>query len=365
MTHSARGERAKQSSLGPIEDRGSLIDFLSTILLYRWVVLAVVIPIIAVAGIVAILQERTYTSQSSFISQAQSSTSNISGLASQLGLTLPQGGASENPAFAADLVKSRTILEAAALSEYPVDVNGRAAKKSLLEIYNISGGSSQSRTDRGVKRLVRDVTVSLNQRTGLVSVGVVAPSATLAQAINQRVLDLLNDFNLHNRQSQARTERVFTERRLAEVATDLRAAEDRLEGFLQANRNYRSSPTLNFQYDRLERSVSDQQTLHATLLQAFERAKIDEVRDTPVITVVDVPSLPARPNSRAIVLIKTLFWVMLGLAIGIGLAFVRARLSRQRRHGSAEFRELERLAGELKRELLWPFGRIKRLFVRA
>jgi uncharacterized protein involved in exopolysaccharide biosynthesis len=34
------------------------------------------------------------------------------------------------------------------------------------------------------------------------------------------------------------------------------------------------------------------------LAQAYEQARIEEVRDTPVITVIEAPMLPARPDPR-------------------------------------------------------------------
>ena len=85
---------------------------------------------------------------------------------------------------------------------------------------------------------------------------------------------------------------------MGEVRRDLQEAENRLAGFLKVNRDYQNAPDLRFQYDRLNREVSIQQQLFVSLAQSFEQAKIDEVRDTPVISVVEAPEVPARPDSR-------------------------------------------------------------------
>ena len=133
------------------------------------------------------------------------------------------------------------------------------------------------------------------QKTGVVELEVTAGNPGLAQEINQRLIDLVNEFNLRTRQSQAANERAFTERRLEEVRQELRATEDGLQSFLQRNRDYTNSPALTFQVERLQREVSMRQEVFTTLAQEFQQAKIEEVRDTPVITVVEAPSLRSVP----------------------------------------------------------------------
>ncbi len=44
-----------------------------------------------------------------------------------------------------------------------------------------------------------------------------------------------------------------------------------------------------FEHDRLERPVSMRQELVTAMAQAYEQARVDEVRNTPVITVIDQP----------------------------------------------------------------------------
>ncbi|HEX5635067.1 MAG TPA: hypothetical protein VFX50_17610, partial [Gemmatimonadales bacterium] len=51
-----------------------------------------------------------------------------------------------------------------------------------------------------------------------------------------------------------------------------------------------------------------------SLRQAYEQARLEEVRDTPTITVVEDALLPARPDSRKLV-------QKLALALAVGLLF--------------------------------------------
>jgi len=89
------------------------------------------------------------------------------------------------------------------------------------------------------------------------------------------------------RQSQAAAERGFTEERMAEAQEELRAAENELQRFLQNNRQFQNSPELVFQHDRLQRRVAMRQQVYTSLVQSYEQARIDEVPNTPVITVVE------------------------------------------------------------------------------
>ena len=109
---------------------------------------------------------------------------------------------------------------------------------------------------------------------------------------------MVSHFNLLTRQTRAGAERRFVEARLQEAADSLRLVENRHKAFLQANRDFRNSPQLKFENDRLERDVQFQQQLYTSLAQSFEQARIDEVRNTPVITVLEPPDLPASPDPR-------------------------------------------------------------------
>ena len=94
-----------------------------------------------------------------------------------------------------------------------------------------------------------------------------------------------------------------------------------MQEFLQANRRFEDSPELTFQRERLQREISRQQQVYTALAQSFEQARIAEVRDTPVITVLQSPFLPPGPDDRSLLLAVALGVVLGGMA-GVVLAFV-------------------------------------------
>jgi uncharacterized protein involved in exopolysaccharide biosynthesis len=285
-----------------------------------------------------VLRSPSYGAISSFAVLSGPAPSEFSGLASRFGLSIPQG-TGQSPSFYVELLKSHAILGAVVDTRYTLSPDLGVPGGSLIDIYRIRGKTAALRREAAIRHLAQSVSEVASIRTGLVTVTVTAKSATLAQQINQRLLDLVNDFNLKTRQSQAAAERRFTEKRLAEVQQELRQAEDRVQSFLQHNRDYRNSPELLFRYDRLVREVARLQQVYTTLSDAFERAKIEEVRDTPVITVVESPVLPVRPVPRGLVP-KGLLGLMAGALLGSLLAFSREALQSTDTKEAATFAEL-------------------------
>jgi uncharacterized protein involved in exopolysaccharide biosynthesis len=115
---------------------------------------------------------------------------------------------------------------------------------------------------------------------------------------------------------------------MVSVERELHEAEDSLASFLRENRRFESSPELQFERDRRARRVSMQQEVYTSLAQALEQSKINEVRNTPVITILDSPFRPVRPDSKYL-------WlrVVLGILIGAGIAGVATVGREARRRG--------------------------------
>lgn len=300
-----------------------------------------------------LLRPRTYVSDASFSLQSSDSHRG-SGIAAQFGLTLPSSDGSQSPAYYVELLDSREILTAAAASQYSYKTDGRKVTGTLPQLYDIDDRDSAVKYDRAVRRLRAAITSDKSRETGIVDVSVSAQSPELAQQLLTRLLQLLNEFNLKTRQSQAANERRFIEQRMAEIGVDLRAAEDRLQNFLQRNRGgYASIPELSFEHDRLSREVGLRQQVYTSLAQNYEQARIDEVRDTPALTVIESPSLPVRPAPRGLVR-RVFVALLIGLLLGTLPLLLRVLLTARRRSMDEEVEEFRRLKGELR---LWRSGR--------
>jgi hypothetical protein len=183
------------------------------------------------------------------------------------------------------------------------------------------------------------VSVSVARTTGVVEVGVSSKWRSVSLAIARALIDHVNDYNRRTRQQQASSERKFVESRLTVANSDLREAEGRLEQFEQSNRDYARSPSLSLQRDRLSRDVLLRQQVYTSLNQAYEDARIREVRDTPVISMFEEPYVPTHPDPRGRVR-RLIVGVLAGAVVGATLALISAAVSRRRKSGDEEAAKL-------------------------
>jgi len=302
----------------------------------------------------ALAQPNYYVSVGTFVPQSGRSRSGLSGVASQLGLSLPSTETGESPQFYRNLLLSKQILGRAAESEYRIDKGGQVITTRLPEIFNVPGGTPAMRRATTMEHLARDVSASVDAKTGVITYSVRAGQPDLAHGIALRLMALLSEFNLERRQSQAGSERKFTEARLEEVARDLRAAEDRMQTYLQGNRDPGTSPRGAFERDRLQREINARQAIYSALSQAYEQAKIEEVRDTPVVTVIDRPERPVKPASRAL-LKRGFTGLVAGLAAGMIIILLLEYLRARRVDDTEQFHEFSREKSAAMRDLKQPW----------
>jgi len=299
--------------------------------------------------VLAILTRR-YAAESDFMPNSTSlPSSSLAGIAAQFGFSAGAlGGGDESVDFYADLVKSREVMTAAVQTTYHFatdDAGHDSLSGDLVSLYKPWGSSDLERLQNTVKRLDKNLSVEADEQAGIVSVRVRAKWPELAEQINARLLALVNEFNVRRRESRAGVERQFVEQRLADALRDLTAAEDHLRAFLENNRTFQSSPRLTFEANRLQRRVDLRQQVYTTLAQSYEQARIDEVRNTPVVTIVDHPKGSAQPTrSWALIVIAAL---ALGAVAGAGAAFAHELWLRQRAENPEDYQEFDSFVGGL------------------
>lgn len=317
----------------------------------RHIRLLVLVPLLAMvlAGALAMLGGDRYVAESTFKPESSRlpSGGGLFSMAAQFGVDVSSFADGEGADYFARLVTSREVLSEALQSDYRVtDDSDGAREVTLLEYYGIQGDTEEERLWNGVQRLREDVGVSIDQAAGVVTVTTAAPAKELAVQLNGRLLELLNQFNLEKRQSQARAERAFVETQTEAAAEELEAAEARLAEFMTRNRRYQASPELATEAERLQRRVDFRQQVYTGMAQSFEQAKLDEVRNTPVFTVLDRPEGSARKVGGVL---STMFMgLLLGLVLAAFIVFVLEFVRSQRARHPEDFDELEdRVSGLL------------------
>ena len=350
-----RSDAAPEGQLPEI----SLVMLVNILLRRRLLVFG--LPGIAfVVAMVATLQgPRSYDAISRFMPQSPGPSA-PQGLAVQLGFGLAAGNRDQSPAFYMDLLMSRGLLQEVVETVYTFSTDTGTVSGTLVEIYQVQEETAALRRDEAIREVSDAVAARSAPATGIMTVTVTSLYPELAVRINQQLLELVDRFNCEIRQSRAALEREFTESRREEVGRDLRQAEDRLQLFLQRNRDFLNSPELTFQRDRLAREIQMQQELFTSISQAFEQAKIEAVRDTPVITIVDPPEIPLRPNRRGLTR-WGLAVLILGGTLGVFLAFSMEFMKNTQAEADGELGEFSRLVKESCDDLRYPWRPMRRL----
>lgn len=309
----------------------------------------------AVIGLViGLTGPRLYTSSASFIPQGADAAQagGLAAAASQFGIRLPGAGSSGGmwgPSVYVDIIGSRTLLQPLALDSFVVAGQG-SPKVSLLDLLKIRGDTPAIRMNEGVKALQRIVQASEDKDVGAVDVTVTTRWPTVSLALARQLIDAINAFNLQKRKSQATAEREFAEARAAEAEQSLHDAENRLSAFMEGNR-VANAPQLALERERLQRDVELRQQVYTTLVQSREEARLREVRDMPVITMLEDPQLPAVPEPRKSVQ-KAIFGALAGAVLGMLIALFARRIDGARRAPSDEARAFFELVGEATPRLL-------------
>lgn len=252
------------------------------------------LPILA-AAVAALVLPRWYQSGATLTIEAGTAPlpqSAVLGLASQLGLAATD--ASRSPQFYADLLRSRVLLEHVLAARFPFGADSHLL--DLEDYWNPGRQPSPRLHDRALKKLQDHLGASANARTGVITFTLEGPSPSAAKLMSDTALAALNDLVVSIRHKHAAAERQFTEERWTVLRDSLTAHEEILRRFYERNRQI-TSPELQFEELRLRREVERVQTVYAQIGAQLEQARIQEVRDIPVISVIDPPTVPIRKSS--------------------------------------------------------------------
>ena len=233
------------------------------------------------------------------------------GLAGQVGLSLGQGA---SPQFYVSVLQSRNLQERVLQAHYPLGVDG--ARMTLARYWTGTDQPAPRKLEAARNRLQQHVSAEADPRTGIVTYTVEGPTPSTAQLMADTALAALNDIVISIRARKASEERKFLEARWQVVGDSLRGQEQRMRTFLEANRTV-DAPRLELERARLARSVDQILTVYGDVARQLEQARFEEVRNTPVVAVLDAPERPVRRSSPR----RTLL-ALTAAAVGLALAML-------------------------------------------
>jgi uncharacterized protein involved in exopolysaccharide biosynthesis len=315
---SSQGNSPGSQGPEPTEKPFPWAEVLSAVWAHRtWIIIFVAATTIIAAGI-SLLIPPLYTAQTSILPELTKEKTlglaGLSSLAEATGLNLGEAPVSKLYPM---IVKSERILRAAIYHKYstlayPQPVN-------LVEYWKISAKNENEEFDRALKILRGRMDIVFDARLGTVTITVEMEEPQLAADVANEVTLEMDDYTRTKRNTNATLQREFIEKRMQEVQQGLEQSEQTLKDFRERNRRVSDSPELMMQQERLERDVQINSTVFIELKKQFEIAKIEEIKNIPIINVLDSARAPvgkSYPRRRATVLVV----LVLSLVVGVGFA---------------------------------------------
>jgi capsule polysaccharide export protein KpsE/RkpR len=209
------------------------------------------------------------------------------------------------------------LLEHVLAAQLPLGASGHL--QDLEAFWNDGRQASPRLHDRSIEKLQDHFGASSNPRTGVITFTLEGPSPTVAKLMADTALAALNELVVSIRHKHAAAERQFTEERWKALRDSLTAREEILRRFYERNRQI-SSPELQFEDLRLRREVERVQTVYAQIGTQLEQARIQEVRDIPVISVIDSPTVPTNkssPKTRLLLITAAILGTIGAIILGL------------------------------------------------
>ncbi|MBX3132789.1 MAG: hypothetical protein KF689_05310 [Gemmatimonadaceae bacterium] len=325
----------------------SLANLGTVIIRGRRTILRAALGLAGLVLVVSMVLPRTWTARATFMPQGDQLqlSSSLASLAGQFGVSLGSPSASApGPQFYVELAKSREVLGSIAARPYSVaDTLGiffnRTLSGSLAELLRLETRKPHLQNFAAMEWLKqKGVSASASLDVGVVRLSATTKWPDLSLAIINGVLEEVSRFNLETRQSDAAAERKFVGERMSSAEDELRSAERELQQFLRSNRTFQASPELLFEHDRLQRIVQMRQGVYTALAQSFEQARITEVRNTPVISLVERPAVDPEPDNIYL-LFRLIVALVVGAAGGLGWLVVQVHIRQALNSGTSDITE--------------------------
>jgi len=278
---------------------------------------------------VFLIAKPVYRSTSKIISSSSnvSGVSQAAGLAAQFGINIPTGQ-SEPKWVYPEIIKSRALAREVLQRKFNTVEFG--PQKQLLQILTYGNEEPKIQVDTlqvyGVNTLLGMIEVYENPRTGILTLSVDAFEASLSAEINKVLIDELDEHQSKYNKSKTSEAKAFIQGRIIDTEKELIAAEEDLKVFMDRNRRIENSPALQLEQQRLSREVTVLTGVFTTLKQQLETTKIEEVKESDYVIVIDPPEIPlnsAKPKKKIIVLLAGIS----GLIFGLIIAFVKEFIS--------------------------------------
>jgi uncharacterized protein involved in exopolysaccharide biosynthesis len=306
-----------------------------------------VIPLFAAIGLALavtawLLLPRTYTSETTILPSSGEESSALPGgllsMAGSLGIRVPGASVPESHLFPAILKSERVLKKVLAAPVDPADPRSG----TLYDRVANTGVRPEARMEATIARVRQEILrVGLDEETGIVRITVAMDDPHLAHRVAGALVSELEDYLALERNARSRHNLEFVTQRRDEAAAELAAAETRLRDFRDRNRRIANSPDLMLEEGRMIRELRVQEEVFLELTRQMEITGIEAEKSTPILEVLDPPTLHVVPKSPKLPIL-----IGIGGLVGILLGTIAAALlDSPRRNLSALFSTVRLLWG--------------------
>ena len=298
-----------------VENTGDIFSMISA-LWSRRKMIVLSVGILTVLGLaVSLILPESFLASSVILPETDkskvSALGGLSDLASLAGVNV--GGEGSLVKLYPTILKSEAVLKNVVFNKY--QTKGFSHPVNLIEYWEIDSKTPELQYETALKFLREELQVSMDNKTSVITISISMPEPQLAADILNSVTSELDQFIRNKRATSAGEQRKFVEGRLTEVKQDLTKSENSLKEFREKNRQV-LSPQLLLEQERLIRDVQINATIYTELRKQFELVKIEEVKNIPVINVMDPARTPAKKDKpkKAIIVLTIFFLSFVGSA---------------------------------------------------
>ena len=223
-------------------------------------------------------------------------------LATNFGMNMPKSDQDFN---ISDVVQSRLIANKVLQKKWVLETG---SELSLIEIWEIDKSpwyaffnsaltDSTYIQDKAIKHLAKYIEVVEDRLTSLIKITVTLEDPVVSASVANFIGDQVQLYIQKENSAQTNKEKLFISDRLLIVKNELESLELELKDFKERNRGYEDSPELFMIFSRLFREVEAKKQLYITLQQQLELARIEEVKQAPILHILDYAVPPSRKSS--------------------------------------------------------------------
>jgi uncharacterized protein involved in exopolysaccharide biosynthesis len=252
---------------------------------------------------VAILPE--YGNKSNMLNQ-------LSGLAALAGMRVGEIAATE---IYQNLIQSESVLGPIVYEKYLT--NKYSDSVNLIQYFEINTKDKNPEIQKRkrflelIKLLVKNnISTEIDRMTKILNVKVTMPEPKLSADVANKLVETLDIYIRTKRRSYAGEQRFYLEKRVEQIKDSLTLRENELRNFREQNRMIIQSPNLLMEQGRLTRNIEIQQNVYIELTKQLELAKLDEIKDTPILNIKEMaqnPVIKTGPNRLSGLIIVLFF----------------------------------------------------------